>query len=459
MSGRASRWIPAALMVALLLLMLARTSSERVVFSRYSLHFSLFWLSLATWLAAWSWIARDDRRWQRLRGRTGAAVPVLAAIFGAILLADAAAGILEDLARAAASPLGILACLGVTAMLLILAAESPANSIKNLALATGSALVALAVAELVFRTLLIAPPPTSDRGFERWVQSRWPREVQEEKPAGTVRILGLADSFGVAGGADNYHYLVEALLKPRGDIVNLSVEASQLPDELRLLEERGARYRPDVVLHGFFVGNDFDVAPGGFKAFRGIRLEEPAGARRFRPHDFLLLEWIRKYSRAARAGGRRDAGTFSHADFLSIESRRLNRISRISPSRPEPAWQETLSAIDAIRKATSDLGAKYVMVIHPDQFQVETGLRQEVLSRYNLNPANYDFELPQQFLVEDCERDGVRCLDLLGEFRRHGAGGGLYLTRDTHYNSRGNQLAARLIAEFLASEGLVPPSR
>ena len=95
------------------------------------------------------------------------------------------------------------------------------------------------------------------------------------------------------------------------------------------------------------------------------------------------------------------------------------------------------------------------MVIHPDQFQVETPFRRKLMTHANVNPVNYEIELPQRFLLDHCRLRGLTCLDLLRDFGRQGARGGLYLERDTHYNARGNDLAARLISDFLASEGLI----
>ncbi len=89
------------------------------------------------------------------------------------------------------------------------------------------------------------------------------------------------------------------------------------------------------------------------------------------------------------------------------------------------------------------------MVVHPDQFQVENVLREILYDRFGLDPADYDLGLPQQFLRAYCEQRGIPCVDLLPTFRANGQQGGLYETYDTHYNDRGNRLAATTIFDFL----------
>ena len=54
-----------------------------------------------------------------------------------------------------------------------------------------------------------------------------------------------------------------------------------------------------------------------------------------------------------------------------------------------------------------------------------------------------------------CRRNGVSYLDLLEVFRQQGAGGGLYLPRNTHYNQAGNERAAETIDRFLGRDQLV----
>jgi hypothetical protein len=112
--------------------------------------------------------------------------------------------------------------------------------------------------------------------------------------------------------------------------------------------------------------------------------------------------------------------------------------------------------LDEIHREVERIGAKHVIIIHPDQFQVEEELRRELERTYNLDMNQYDLDLPQRFLLDYCFTKGILCLDLLPTFRARGAAGGLYLLRDTHYNKEGNALAAQLIFNFLEEKKLLP---
>ncbi len=100
-------------------------------------------------------------------------------------------------------------------------------------------------------------------------------EVAESKPAGTVRIFGLGDSFmfghGVADG-EVYTRQLEELLNwhstgPRFEVINSAVPGYNTVMQVETLREKGLRYDPDVVLI-HFVGNDLELP-------NFIRAEEP----------------------------------------------------------------------------------------------------------------------------------------------------------------------------------------
>ena len=67
--------------------------------------------------------------------------------------------------------------------------------------------------------------------------------------------------------------------------------------------------------------------------------------------------------------------------------------------------------------------------------------------------SRYDLARPQNFLMNDCARDDIQCLDFLPIFKAHPES--LYLLRDTHYNDRGNRLAATVIFEKLQGLQLI----
>jgi hypothetical protein len=84
-----------------------------------------------------------------------------------------------------------------------------------------------------------------------------------DKPAGTYRILFLGDSFSfVCGREDNYVAVVRKLIKERFpdrkiDVINAGYPMTHTGEQLAVLKRFGLKYHPDMVVLGFFVGNDF----------------------------------------------------------------------------------------------------------------------------------------------------------------------------------------------------------
>lgn len=315
-------------------------------------------------------------------------------------------------------------------------------------------LPALLFSEFAFRRFLVEHhPPVSDRDLSVALGVFWPGSFPASKAAGTVRILGLSDSFGQAGGPENYHYLLERRLRELGfpvEVVNLSIGGYSPAHEAAVLKRFGRRYQPDLVLHGFCVGNDFHEGAEPFWSFKGIPLPVTEGRMGLLPWNYALLSWLRRRQmiRAAKPG----PGMFEREAFLKIVRRRLEAC-RVLPDSFRRG--RAMRGVRDIREAARELGARYAMVLHPDEFQVDERLFEEALRSGGLDPTLYDRVGPQRFLMEDCRGDGSPCLDLLALFQEEHGRGSLFLPRDTHYNAKGNELAARALADFLVREGLL----
>lgn len=135
------------------------------------------------------------------------------------------------------------------------------------------------------------------------------REYSFRKLPGTVRIVGLGDSFTQGyevGLGDTYLYRLEEMLTTRGfpvEVVNLGVSGHGTAEELIMLREFGLRFDPDVVILGFFQ-NDLDdnVRSGLFRLDDQDRLVRdadeylPAIGIRDRLYSFWVYRWLAEYS-------------------------------------------------------------------------------------------------------------------------------------------------------------------
>jgi hypothetical protein len=98
-----------------------------------------------------------------------------------------------------------------------------------------------------------------------------------------------------------------------------------------------------------------------------------------------------------------------------------------------------------------------VIVLFPDEFQVDGDLRREIYQTYHLTADDVDLAYPNRLVGDYCRRHGIFCLDLLPSFQEQGATRILYKLRDTHWNEAGNRLAGELIFNFLEQHHLIPP--
>ena len=88
-------------------------------------------------------------------------------------------------------------------------------------------------------------------------------EFSTRKATGTIRILGIGDSFafGVVPYEYNYLTLVEQNLKKSGhnvELINMGIPSIGPREYLSLLVHEGFALEPDRVLLSFFIGNDFE---------------------------------------------------------------------------------------------------------------------------------------------------------------------------------------------------------
>jgi hypothetical protein len=89
------------------------------------------------------------------------------------------------------------------------------------------------------------------------------RDYSLQKTAGVFRIMVVGDSFGWAGGLeDNYTAILERKFESRDgahkiDVVNTGYPGAHTAEQLVMLRKFGLQYNPDLVILGFFAGNDF----------------------------------------------------------------------------------------------------------------------------------------------------------------------------------------------------------
>jgi hypothetical protein len=275
----------------------------------------------------------------------------------------------------------------------------------------------------------------------------------EEKKAGDFRVIGLGDSFafGVVPYAFNYLTLLEERLNERFDrtveVLNMGIPSIGPKDYLALLIREGLAFDPDLVLLSFFTGNDFKEC-------------EPDESRPLRTYSYVasllyyLLHVRPEYRGIVPNPGSEycdDCPGLAFEKYLGvIEERRF--IYQAGSGRFLRLLDDACASLEKIRDICLGKGIPFLVVIIPDEYQVNPRLRDRL--RRHLGPgteeSSPDITYPNRMLSQRLGAARIVHLDLTGPFREASKTDRLYRPLDSHWNIAGNRLAAGLIAGFVA---------
>jgi hypothetical protein len=302
-----------------------------------------------------------------------------------------------------------------------------------------------------------------------------------QKTAGIYRILIVGDSFGWEGDREgNYATLLEHMLDDhygahRIDVINTGYPGTHTGEQLAMLKKYGLQYNPDLVILGFFAGNDFFEADPNRKriivndCFFDIdkRQEHRTLGYPIITRSRLLLFLKQKYqiyteirraqseaqAWAAATGQPAPTGNLSEEAFLSVDRARLEFFNeRTSAQRFQSNIDYIFQSISEMNELLKSRNIKFVVAIYPEEMQVSHDLFDTLVAKFKLNAADYNLKLAQDLLRPFLERKGIPYLDLLDRFRAEEPERELYLFRTTHWNRAGNQLAADILFDYLVRQ-------
>jgi hypothetical protein len=283
-------------------------------------------------------------------------------------------------------------------------------------------------------------------------------EVTLKKPPGVFRILVLGDSFTVGANVrqeEAYPKVVEKRLKsvyPEIQVVNAGVGGWDPFQYAQYFEHYGYQFEPDLILVGFFVGNDTysDASTVGQlgTAILGHRLSKDAAARRFIKLQVFLYEHsnlarllLNKGPAASRTVVRKQCDDFTE-QYLAIQRARIPNHLRYSSAQRDKA-RNAVNQIHRIKDRAGD-SVPVIVALLPDENQVNETLQKRILTANEISA--YDFKMPQSMLIEMFHEIGIPTIDVLpAVLADHRC---LYMN-DTHWTPEGQELAASVIFEQL----------
>src|SRR5262245_39131413 len=259
----------------------------------------------------------------------------------------------------------------------------------------------------------------------------------------------------------------------RIDIINAGYPMTHTAEQLVMLKKYGLQYDPDLVILGFFVGNDF--IDGNPNRKRIVVNDLYIDVDKRREHIILgypivfqsrLLLYVRqKYKiftelrkTAATEPGQQprqeQRGTLSEGTYLDLE-KALLEFFNINSSRKVRFQKninyilQSIAEMDALLKSRN---IKFIVAIYPDVFQINKTVLEMIFERFRLRREDYDLDLAQNILKSFLQSKDISYIDLTDRFRSEGQEKDLYLLSDSHWNRSGNQLAADILFETLVKQ-------
>jgi hypothetical protein len=198
------------------------------------------------------------------------------------------------------------------------------------------------------------------------------REYDRARTPGVARVVMLGDSITFGPGVDDSETFSDRLDSlPNGpEVVNLGVMGYGTDQELLKLEREGLAFAPDVVVLHFCLHNDFADNMLARALYDGVHPKPYFTydeSEHLRIHDAHLRTTLARrtalflhtnsylYRRATQAT--RAPGQGGH--WLDRMEKALENIGR--------ATELTLRIVEAMRRLAEDNGARFVVVVHPDE--------------------------------------------------------------------------------------------
>jgi len=279
----------------------------------------------------------------------------------------------------------------------------------------------------------------TDNGVEMTVNQLGLRgpEVTREKPAGTLRLIGLGDSFTFGVGVRDEHTFLRRLegrlnKHQTVEVLNAGTQGYNTRDQQLTLEYRWLELRPDLVLVVFYLNDIYRdesaVAFWNNGEGHGVYLQ-PTGLAR---HSHLL-DWC-QYSWRARDLRQRMVAHYSQAYFTDPKSFFARANSRSHPMD----WSASRAAL-----------VRIVELARTHRFQVGLAIFPELMSL-----EDYPFTAIHAFVEETCREIGMPVHDLLPAFQGHKDHQLWVHPTDHHPNEIAHDLAAGSLEQFIRT--LIP---
>ena len=314
------------------------------------------------------------------------------------------------------------------------------------------------------------------------------QEFEIAKTKGTKRVIAIADSLGCTTVPIKYHMFTKAenlegnLGNPKWEIYNFSLSGINIEKHLYLLKQEALTYNPDLVLIGFYVGNDWWID----EKFKNHNIEK--SAQEILSEKIIIFRTIKRLNRIYKSGYLKEQTKFvDDKDIEGIVDWQTQRAvvihseewwkdinngvqSTSMPSDMYLPWMSSeieinsypmdhpiYSRLEDIFKEMKQLtNNRLAVVLFPQAVQVDKDLR-ETLLKYLFSkkenekyPENIDMDHFYNNMKDMLERLEIPVIEILDQLKKgHEKYGRVYPLQNIHFNYWGNDIATQEIRNFL----------
>lgn len=310
------------------------------------------------------------------------------------------------------------------------------------------------------------------------------------------RIITLGDSFTWGHGVNNDQIYMKVLEKIDSNIetINMGISGTGPPTSLKIYTSRGVHYEHNVVLLGFYMGNDIEVyypkdhdspPKWGFDSENNFvligKMKSPEEVNKIRQESEEKWSLARKKNLGERIhfwlirhiqlltfiDNSRDhftnllSGSVLYArilEYLGIEKNvaygLLDYCRRKDSKDAKYGWKLLTETLKTMKNCAKQMNAKLYVVFIPHQVQTSQELYERTVRQYGHDPSEFDPKKPCRKLAKLCNSLEIDYLDLLHPMKQEILKGNqLYFLRDGHWNANGHIFAAREIYKDLKKRG------
>lgn len=291
-------------------------------------------------------------------------------------------------------------------------------------------------------------------------------QINNEDNAYRILIIGdsFAENFQVPY-EKSYAYLLNRWLNQRYDfpieIITLGIGNSGTVSHYLALKNIGAKYKPNLVIHIFYTGNDIfnnskelqkvNTIPYANFDNEKLTIQPPINTQQGLIKELKnilknksMIVWLILNAKGEMLN-RKDLHLTDYPLEYDIYNHNYSE-AFIN------AWQITLKLILEIKKETKLMNANYLFVSTANNEQINIEIWDKIKKTYPLlSDKKMDLEKPDKILASYCEENKINCLFLFNNFLNYKLNNPKILT---HYPKDGhwNEIGSKIVADSLEKE-------